>query len=85
MGVKKASKKGHFAHIGKLPKQMNGNQKWPSYCETYEMNVHRRCKGDDDIYFGYRFWFHCLYEQNGLFKAFFTPVEFLEYDQFESG
>ena len=48
-------------------KQMNGNQKWPSYCETYEMNFHRRWKGDDGIYFGYRFWFHCLYEQNGLF------------------
>ena len=51
---------------------MNGNQKWPSYCETYEMNFHRRWKGDDGIYFGYRFWFHCLYEQNGLFlEAFF--------------
>ena len=42
-------------------KQMNGNQKWTNYCETYEMNVHRRWKGDDGIYFGYRFWFHCLY------------------------
>ena len=52
---------------------MNGNQKWPSYCETYEMNFHRCWKGDDGIYFGYRFWFHCLYEQNGLFffKSFF--------------
>ena len=29
---------------------MNGNQKWPSYCETYEMNFHRRWKGDDGIY-----------------------------------
>ena len=53
-------------------KQMNGNQKWPSYCETYEINYHRRWKGDDGIYFGYRFWFHCLYEQNRLFlKLFF--------------
>ena len=26
-------------------------------------------------------WFHCLYEQNGLFlEAFFTPIAFLEYD-----
>ena len=50
---------------------MNGNQKWPSYCERYEMNFHRRWKGDDGIYFGYRFWFHCLYEQNGFFKIFF--------------
>ena len=49
---------------------MNDNQKWPSYCETYEMNFHRRWKGDDGIYFGYRFWFHCLYEQNGLFFFF---------------
>ena len=40
-------------------KQMNGNQKWPSYCETYKMNFHRLWKGDDGIYFGYRFWFHC--------------------------
>ena len=53
-------------------KQMNGNQKWPSYCETYEMNFHRRWKGDDGIYFGYRFWFHCLYEQNGLFWKLFS-------------
>ena len=52
-------------------KQMNGNQKWPSYCETYEMNFHRRWKGDDGIYFGYRFWFHCPYEQNGLFFGSF--------------
>ena len=36
-------------------KQMNGNQKRPSYCETYEMNFHRSWKGDDGIYFGYRF------------------------------
>ena len=53
-------------------KQMNANQKWPSYCETYEMNFHRRWKGDDGIYFGYRFWFHCLYEQNGLFWKLFS-------------
>ena len=129
-GMKKASKKGHFAHIGneikicsqnkchhhlsnvcensfrmfhsnwsflitihlfgslldsakeiQTAKQMNGNQKWPSYCETYEMNFHRRWKGDDGIYFGYRFWFHCLNEKNGLFlEAFFTPMAFLEYD-----
>ena len=60
---------------------MNANQKWPSYCETYEMNFHRRWKGDDGIYFGYRFWFHCLYEQNGHFlEAFFTPMPFLKYD-----
>ena len=53
-------------------KQMNSNQKWPSYFETYEMNFHRRWKGDDGIYFGYRFWFHCLYyEQNGLFFGSF--------------
>ena len=63
---------------------MKGNQKWPSYCETYEMNFHRRWKGDDGLYFGYRFWFHCLCEQNGLFfffffEAFFTPMAFLEY------
>ena len=45
---------------------------WPSYCETYEMNFHRRWKGDDGIYFGYRFWFHCLYEQNGLFWKLFS-------------
>ena len=70
-----------LAESNKLPKQMNGNQKWPSYCETYEMNFHRRWKGDDGIYFGCRFWFHCLYEQNGLFlEAFFTPMAFLEYD-----
>ena len=70
-----------LAESNKLPKQMNGNQKWPSYCETYEMNFHRGWKGDDDIYFGYRFWFHCLFEQNGLFlEAFFTPMAFLEYD-----
>ena len=60
-----------LAESNKLPKQMNDNQKWPSYCETYEMNFHRRWKGDDGIYFGYRFWFHCLYEQNGLFGSFF--------------
>ena len=24
-----------LAESNKLPKQMNGNQKWPSYCETY--------------------------------------------------
>ena len=36
-------------------KQMNGNQKLPSYCETYEMNFHRLWKGDDGIYFAYRF------------------------------
>ena len=59
------------AESNKLPKQMNGNQKWPSYCETYEMNFHRRWKGDDGIYFGYRFWFHCLYEQSGLFWKLF--------------
>ena len=53
-------------------KQMNGNQKWPSYCETYEMNFHRRWKGDGGIYFGYRFWFHRLYEQNGLFLEAFS-------------
>ena len=70
-----------LAVSNKLPKQINGNQKWPSYCETYEMNFHRRWKGDDGIYFGYRFWFHCLYEQNGLFwEALFTPMAFLEYD-----
>ena len=101
--MKKASKKGHFAHISneikicsqnkchhhlsnvcensfrmfhsswviQTAKQMNGNQNWPSYCETYEMNFHRRWKGDDGIYFGYRFWFHCLYEQNGLFSFSF--------------
>ena len=70
-----------LAESNKLPKQMNGNQKWPSYCETYEMNFHRRWKGDDGIYFGCRFWFHCLYAQNGLFlEAFFTPMAFLEYD-----
>ena len=50
---------------------MNGNQKWPSYCETYEMNFHRRWKGDNGIYFGYRFWFHYLYEQNDLFFGSF--------------
>ena len=45
------------------------------------MNFHRRWKGDDGIYFGYRFLFHCLYEQNGLFlEAFFTPMAFLEYN-----
>ena len=60
-----------LAESNKLPKQMNGNQKWPSNCETYEMNFHRRWKGDDGIYFGYRFWFHCLYEQNGLFFGSF--------------
>ena len=49
------------------------------------MNFHRRSKGDDDIYFGYRFWFHCQYEQNGLFlEAFFTPMAFLEYDSFSN-
>ena len=30
---------------------------------------------------GYRFWFHCLYEQNGPFlETFFTPMAFLEYN-----
>ena len=61
----------YLAESNKLPKQMNGNQKWPSNCETYEINFHRRWKGDDGIYFGYRFWFHCLYEQNGLFFFLF--------------
>ena len=35
------------------------------------MNFHRHWKGDDGIYFGYRFWFHCLCEQNGLFFKLF--------------
>ena len=52
-------------------KQMNGNQKWPSYCETYEMNFHRCWKGDDSIYFGDRFWFHCLWAKWPFFGNFF--------------
>ena len=60
---------------------MNGNEKWPSYCETYETNFHRRWKGDDGIYFGYRFWFIAYMSKMAFFwKLFFTPMAFLEYD-----
>ena len=64
-------------------KQMNGNQKLPSYCETYEMNFHRRWKGDDDIYFGYRFIlavdfdFIAYMSKMAFFgEAFFNPLAF---------
>ena len=53
-------------------KQMNGNQKWPSYSETYEMNFHRRWKGDVAFILATDFYFIAYISKMAFFRKLFS-------------